>query len=462
MAREILMSELLDRLGLEYTPRHTMNCPFCGSKKSFSFNDDKGMWICPKCKPRSSGRVLHFFARYVKDMNELPSGKSQRGELAKEMREFMGYTDSETDKRPRKLEPSPRKSASNEIPVAPDTQLHAVYSAMAELPYLALTDQHRKNLQKRGLTDAAIKRNGYRTMPEEFSDAAPYISLYEKEGGEATRRLIFDKWRYPAKYIQFGLKIAASLVSQGLDLQGVPGFYKFGNAWCFWVNPGILIPTRNIRGEIVIWQVRQFRDPKYMTCHCGKLPGAVTATVSRCHFPIGNAPLSADVPVIFTEGPLKADVTLCLYGKPVVFAAVPGIDVTEDLLRHIEDFRKAGITVMQNGFDMDKLTNPNVIKGSAELMKEIRMRGVAVQQLYWGDRYAEYKLMSLRHIAQFRNVTLRNDLQKLCVFDQLCAVSQALDDAHIEVCKIGSEKKKVSFYWEPETKGMDDYYLSIR
>ena len=87
---------------------------------------------------------------------------------------------------------------------------------------------------------------------------------------------------------------------------------------------------------------------------------------------------------------------------------------------------------------------------------------MAVQQLYWGDRYAEYKLMSLRHIAQFRNVTLRNDLQKLCVFDQLCAVSQALDDAHIEVCKIGSEKKKVSFYWEPETKGMDDYYLSIR
>jgi hypothetical protein len=48
------------------------------------------------------------------------------------------------------------------------------------------------------------------------------------------------------------------------------------------------------------------------------------------------------------------------------------------------------------------------------------------------------------------------------VFDQLCAVAKALDDANVKVCKFESGKKKVSCYWEPETKGIDDYYLSLR
>lgn len=464
-AREILMSELLDHLGLEYTQRNKLEiCPFCGSKKSLSFNDEKGMWICPKCKPQSSGRVLHFYAKYVKGLDELPGDKTGRRKLAGEMREFMGYADSEPNKKVTKLIPPPKKADISTVPVAPDKKLHAVYSAMATLPFLALTKTHRKNLQKRGLTDEAIEINGYRSIPDDFADAAPFIALYEQEGGEEMRQKIFDKWRYPAKHIQLGLKIAAALISMGHDLQGVPGFYKFGNSWCFWVNPGILIPTRNLKGEIVVWQVRQSRDPKYLTCHCGTLPGAVTVSVSRCHFPLCNAPLSADTTVIFTEGPLKADVALCLYGKPAFFAAIPGIKVTEDLLRHIEDFRSAGVKVMQNGFDMDKLTNPNVIEGSALLMKEIRMRGVAVQQLYWGDKYARYKLMSLTYIAKTRNVKILPDEANsyLSVFDQLHAVSLALSVAKIQVCKSEIGKKKMSFYWEPETKGIDDYYLSLQ
>lgn len=462
MAREILLSELLDRLGLEITHRNKVNCPFCGSKRSLSINDEKGMWICCECKPHSHGRVLHFYARYVKGMDELPASKGKRGELAREMREFMGYKDTETDKKAVKLVPPPKKAEIPSVPVASDTQLHAVYSAMASLPYLALTKVHRKNLKSRGLTDEAIDFNGYRSMPEDFPDAAPYIALYEQEGGEETRKQIFNKWRYPAKHVQFGLKIAAALISMGYTLQGVPGFYKFGTSWCFWVNPGILIPTRNMKGEIVALQVRQSRNPKYLTCHCGTLPGAVTGKVCRAHFPLQNAPLGPDALVIFTEGPLKADVALCLYGKPVFFIAIPGIGVTEDLLAHIEDFRKAGVTVMQNGFDMDKLTNPNVIQGSAKLMKEIRMRGMAVQQLYWGEQYANYKLMSLSYIARLRNVLLPDDLQTMNIFDQLCAVVMALDAAKVQACKVENGNKKVSFYWDPATKGIDDYYLSLR
>jgi hypothetical protein len=296
----------------------------------------------------------------------------------------------------------------------------------------------------------------------DFSDASPYIAQYEREGGEQTRKEIHAP-HYPAKQVQLGLKIASALVAMGYELQGVPGFYKFGNAWCFYAQPGILIPTRNMKGEIVVWQVRKkYGSSKYITCHNSNLPGAVTASVVRCHFPLHNAPLASKPTVIFTEGPLKADVALCLCGNPVFFAAILGIAQKEDLLRHIEDFRSAGIETIQNGFDMDKITNPNVIDGSVALMNEIQMRGMTVQQLYWGERYAQYKLMSLIFIARTRNVLLPEDLQTLNIFDQLKTVSLALRSAGIEACKRGTNKDKVSWYWDPETKGIDDYYLSLR
>ena len=465
MVREILMSELLDCLGLEYTDRgNLLVCPFCGAKKSLHFNDDKGMWIGPKCNPQSSGKVLHFYARYVLGMDGIPRSKTERGKLSKQLCEFMGY---ETDETLQTIQPPQPKKKTNRIPVAADTQLHAVYSAMAELPILRLSAGHRKELLKRGLTDEAIDRNSYRTMPEDFPNATPYIDLYEKEGGEETRKLIYKKWRYPAKYIQLGLAIASALQSKGLDLQGIPGFYQFGQSWCFWVNPGILIPTRNMKGEIVVWQVRRKvvrrGDPKYITAHCSSLPGAATDSVSRCHFPIGNAPLSANVPFIFTEGPLKGDVALCLFGKPAIFAAIPGISVIEDLLSYVEDFRAAGIKLAQNGFDMDKLTNPNVREGSDKLMQELRMRGMTVVQRYWGKRYAKYKLTVLNQIAKQHHVALPN-VANLNVFDQLCSIAIAIEQAGITPCQYIINKKgdKASFYWEPETKGIDDYFLSIR
>lgn len=95
-----------------------------------------------------------------------------------------------------------------------------------------------------------------------------------------------------AAHIQLGLYVANCLEREGHSLQGIPGFFKFGSHWCLTYSPGILIPTRNIQGQIVIWQVRRKYEPKYLTLSCGSLPGAVTDTVSRCHFPLGNSPLS--------------------------------------------------------------------------------------------------------------------------------------------------------------------------
>lgn len=455
----ISMSELLDHLSLEYTANGNMNCPFCGGKKTLHVKMEDNTWRCNKCNV--SGGVLHFYARYVLGQESIPSSKTERGKLSKELQEYMGCTDIGEVRTAHTAVSKPKQP---KIPVVSDQQLNAVYSAMAEMPVLRLSEEHKKSLMKRGLTQEAIVSNGYRSMPEDFPNTASYISLYEKEGGDKTRRIIFDKWRYPVKYIHLGLMIAAHLTDKGFDLKGVPGFYKFGESWCFWVNPGILIPTRNLHGEIVIWQVRRkvvrAGDPKYITNHCSLLPGSVTDSVSRCHFPKSNTSCTAMKSVKFTEGPLKADVAVCLSDEPVIFAAVPGINTTKDLLGCVEDFRKAGIHTMQNCFDMDKLTNPNVRNGSERIMQELQEMGMEVQQCYWGERYANYKLRSLQMIAKLRNVPLP-DVENLCVFDQLCAVAQTLENANIFACEFQKNNgDKTGFYWEAETKGIDDYYLS--
>lgn len=464
---KVSIQELLDLLGLEYTSNHNLrSCPFCGARNKLHFNPDKDIWICPKCK--SSGGVLSFYARYKHGLEKLPESSAEKGKLAKELRSFAGVIENDPQGQTQHIPcKNPPKSKFREIRLAPDSHLHAVHTAMLELPYFALSETHKKKLLKRGLTEEAIARNQYRSVPDSLVNPAPYIELYEKEGGDVTKLAIFEKWQYPTKYIQIGLSIATALLDRGLELKGVPGFYKFGKSWCYWINPGILIPTRNLKGEIVVFQVRRDisdrNDAKYITSHCSKLPGAVNESVSRCHFPLGNATPGPKVTFMFTEGPLKADVALCLYGKPAIFAAVPGIDTTKDFLSYVQDLKDAGISTMINAFDMDKLTNPNVRSGSQELMHQLRMQGIKVKQFYWGEKYARYKLTSLLQIAKIRHVNIKN-LPGANVYDLLQSVAVALEQANIFPCQFAINRRgdKVSYYWEPETKGIDDYLLSIR
>ncbi len=444
------ITELLDRLGLEYTDRKNADCPFCGAKKKLHISEEKNTWRCVKCS--SSGGVLHFYARYKLGIESLPSSISERGKIALDLREFMG--DKDADLTPRVTKPKPPVIR---VPLADDNYLHEVYTAMAALPFLRLSDEHRAELKRRGLSDEAITQNGYRTIPAKLPNAD--LTLYVKEGGNQQKEAVFGTWRYSQWMVQIGLQIGAELTQQGFDLKGVPGFYKFGSSWSFFCRPGIMIPTRNIRGQIVIWQVRQNCAPKYMTLHCGSLPGAVTETVSRCHFPLGNAPISAKTPVIFTEGPLKADVAVFLMKQPCAFAAVPGINTTNDLYANIAALKSAGVRVMQNAFDMDKLTNPNVRKGVESITQGLNKCGMTVRQLYWGEHYAEYKCMVLTSIAALNNIPLPPASGS--VFDQLNAVASALDAAGIPHSTTVVGKKKVHYYWEAETKGIDDYLRSI-
>lgn len=444
--------EVVDKLGLEYTTRGNIACPFCAEpsrRKTLHLNAEKGYWRCSKCT--SAGGVLHFYSKYALGY-DLPSTSEGKSQVAKQLREFMGDSTASAVERKKQIKTIPT------VPVASDDKLNEVYSAMLNLPALQLTKAHTKDLMQRGLSENAIEKNQYRSIPDHFNVPDAYITMYEEAGGEALRESILD--RYPSYKVHFGLMIAHQLISAGYDLNGVPGFFKFGNKWCLWFVPGLMIPTRNTKGQIVIWQIRQKRSPKYLTLSCSSLPGAVTDQVSRCHIPLGNAPLSNEVPVIYTEGPLKGDIACHLFGKPVFFLAIPGINTTKDLLRVLAAYKAMGITDVNNALDMDRLTKPSVRKGSAKLKSDIQSLGLSVTDLCWGIHYARTKYLALNTIAKLRHITVP-EAASYSVFDRLDVLAEALDNAGVKLYRAAdASKENVSHNWDSETKGIDDFLLN--
>ena len=449
--RDITLEELLDRLHMSYTDNGKMDCPFCGTRRRMNLNFEDNYWRCPKCE--SSGGVLHLYARMQLGIEEMPADRAGKGKIAKQLREFMegGANTGICGAFPKKRPAKPK------IPVALDSDLNAVYSAMQKIPALQLLPEHKQNLLQRGLTEDQIRRNGYLSIPEVMLTPDFYIKMYEEQGGEYRRKHALRQ--LSAQQIILGLQIAHFVENMGLCLHGVPGFFMFGKRWCYWCTPGILIPTRNINRQIVIYQVRQKAHPKYKTVSWADLPGHVNVPVSRCHFPLANAPLSKETPVLITEGPLKADIACTLWGKPVVFAAIPGISTTTDLLSYSEVFKSAGIHELNNALDMDRLTNPNVRKGSIKLVKKFRERKLELRNLYWGSQYATSKLLALYVLARHCNVPVK-PAPKDYVFTQLNALASALEADSVKAFAYTDEKgREVEEFWDPETKGIDDYLL---
>lgn len=448
---EYTLADILSRFGWELTPRGYTTCPFCekDTRKKLHVDLKNNRWRCPVCE--NSGGVIHLFARIHLGMPELPKDKAGRQKVASQLYAFMEGTQLQG-----KNHAAPKPIMASKVPVANDARLDAVYTAMAELPELQLSSEHNRDLLNRGLTQEAIVRNGYRSLPEKSPlDQAVLDTLLERyraAGGEELRAKLLPI-SYRKDRVCFGMYIADRLLAAGHELFGIPGFFRFGSNWCLYYHPGLLIPTRSLEGKTVIWQVRRKKTPKYITLSCGNLPGSVTDSVSRCHFPLGNSPLTPGTGLFITEGPLKADVAICLsQSKNIAFAAIPGINTTKDLLRSLNQIRSTGIQVLYNALDMDRITNPNVQKGSKALKAAILSAGYQFKELYWDKRYASWKYLLLQAVAQSRGIAVTVHPQA-SVFERLDATTEKLPKEIVQNCfRRGDDCQ----YWDDRTKGIDD------
>lgn len=325
------MVDIIPLLGLPTPPAgkssYNIPCPCCEDKpkgRHLNINLQKNVFRCPRCG--FSGGVLDLYAFYAK----IP-----REKVLEELLDRKGQT----------LYPRQPLPEVEENPLTGVEERHATYTAL--LQNLTLASDHRENLRSRGLSPEEIHRLGYKTTP-----VLGFSSL------------------------------AKRLREKGLYLAGVPGFYKKQSQWTLKIpGRGILIPVRDIQGQIQGLQVRldnvEKRKFRWLSSN-GLEEGCGAKT--WVHLAGEPRPL-----VLLTEGPMKADVIHFLTGQTVL--AVAGVNSLSQLQPILKELRAAGMEKIMTAFDMDYLTNPHVRAGQENLSALLAELGIPHGTYLWDPRY---------------------------------------------------------------------------
>lgn len=484
----ISIVEVVDLLGLERSPKarsgassFDVRCPICDDPGyHMNISVTKNAYHCVRCMDdtcKGTG-VLDLYGRVAlktemtsenKEMlfNVLAAALGRR-DLLKKQRPFLHRKGSGT--------------VFTDIAPASDEKLNAVYSALLSLPYLKLIDSHRDNLKRRGLLDEEIDANGYASMrtglelvrelkSDERIDAERQKALcayYEQKELYQLRRSYPRLVTYTDSDIMLGMRIAMDVMRiTGMSPDHVPGFYKLGDDWAFRsVDPGILIPTRNEKGQIVGLQTRRdvaaAKGLRYMTVSSKDLPEGVTTGIARTHFPLSEQ-ISAATTVILTEGPLKADVARSLFRRlgytDIALIALQGVNSTRELPSIGRNLSERGIHEIKDGFDMDKFVNPQVFRAMKTAQRLLSENGkIILTPLLWDRTYAERKrtqMINLCRSSDIRWETTGN------LYGDLVSLAAVLEKNHINFAYMDEGGMRIEGKWNDKTKGIDDYLLSV-
>ena len=430
-------------------------CPLCNDKK-FHLNIHRGkkVYYCFRCGEGGSYLDLHSRLKFG-----IPASSNDlsRYELYLDLEDTIdgsGRLDLRNRKRVEIEEHVDRVPGS-------DDALHAAYSVLLSFPLLALTDQHRENLHKRGLKDADIERNQYRSFPEdidwlkEFPDV---VKRYERDGIEKIQKEI-PKGKKLSKYALLSAYVIGDWVSKRVDVRDVPGFYKVKDTWAVNLSKGMLIPSRNVNGQIVGIQTRTDSGSlRYITLSSSSMPEGVNTNISRAHFPLANPEIGPDTKVWVTEGPLKSDVAESfLQGRNVAIIAILGVSNLKDLRDHVFPMLKSkGVKMIVNVFDMDKFTNVNVTSGCMKLKRAVESSGLIYDNQMWDEKVAREHVVKLFDDAVEMQLPIPDEIS-LTTIDQMpfSKVCYTINTLAKTLTNAGCECRE----W-PGCKGIDDFLLS--
>lgn len=215
----------------------------------------------------------------------------------------------------------------------------------ALLSRLTLAPDHRENLLRRGLTDEAIERLGYKSTP--------VVGFHA---------------------------LAQSLLDEGYTLFGVPGFYRDEDGrWTMAVwRRGILIPGTYL-GKIQGFQIRldnkMKKGGKFLTFSSrDELDGAMGE--NWCHL-VG--PLRERILLI--EGYMKADIVNYFTGQTML--AIPGVTSLQHLEAALRDLIPLGVRHVMTCFDMDYLKNWHVENAYRNLVALLGKQDITFGTYLW-------------------------------------------------------------------------------
>jgi len=226
-------------------------------------------------------------------------------------------------------------------PAGPDV-CHEAYSAL--LGSLSLCDAHRQDLRRRGLEDVDIDELGYRSLE------------------------------------RFALNQAVGRLKSRFDeetLLRVPGFVHLSDRVRFVDVEGLLVPVRNLAGQIVALKIRRNEGndgPKYLCASSASRGGPSPG--SPLHVPLGT-PSPSNV-VRLTEGELKADISWKRAGMPTI--GIPGV---ANWKTSLEPLKTLGAKVVHLAFDADATIKPGVAKELAACARKLIDEGFDVCLETW-------------------------------------------------------------------------------
>lgn len=249
--------------------------------------------------------------------------------------------------------PAPRQRdgrAPAPVFVASPAQRHAIYSRMLDL--LGLSDAHRADLVRRGMSDEEIDAGGYRTLPRAYGDRQALGAQLVEEFGRA-------------------------------DVLRVPGFFSGENGRTSMRGAGYLIPMRDGAGLIHMLQVRGDSGPKY-TFMSGRDGEAKVSGLAQYHVAGLEHPAED---VIIIEGPLKGNIVAARTRCRVI--ALPGVAMPEAtrqaIMALLDAWRPRRITL---ALDMDKHDNDRVLTAERERLEELAASATrAIYSAEWDRAY---------------------------------------------------------------------------
>ena len=306
--------------------------PASNADKS-NINLKRNVYRCPKCG-QFQGGVFDLYAYYM----GIPRDKVLE-DITARLHGGSPIPSGSGGSR-KKLQPPLMKPQAS---LAPLEERDRVYRAL--LSRLTLAPDHRENLLRRGLTDEAIERLGYKSTP--------VVGFHA---------------------------LAQSLLDEGYTLFGVPGFYRDEDGrWTMAVwRRGILIPGTYL-GKIQGFQIRldnkMKKGGKFLTFSSrDELDGAMGE--NWCHL-VG--PLRERILLI--EGYMKADIVNYFTGQTML--AIPGVTSLQHLEAALRDLIPLGVRHVMTCFDMDYLKNWHVENAYRNLVALLGKQDITFGTYLW-------------------------------------------------------------------------------
>lgn len=367
--------DVINNLGLqirEYRKNEVyIDCPECHTNSKNGHNGQgkcqvlltEGVFSCPRCG-NFSGGILDLYCYYR---------NTDRIQANKEMRQYVNAPDYLHRKAQiKKIIKSAEESVYNNANLASRNEIDRTYRTLLAL--CTLTDKHKHDLLRRGLSEKNIAHYGFKSTPVTFSEKQHIIS---------------------------------ELIKHDCKLEGVPGFYKNKlDNWDININQkmyGYFVPMCNLQNQCLGLQIRvdnPEKNRKYIWISsknkkCG---------VGRSSVPHITNTLSIGDTVYLTEGALKADVSHCLANR--TFIGLAGVTQFKVLPILFSQLYKNGVKRIVDSYDSDCKYNQNVEYARQKLKGFVIKAGLEYYRMEWDEKWKGIDDYLLAHPKGTRKFTV--------------------------------------------------------